>query len=152
MSKFIECENALQADYPFGLSISANAPLIDELIKGFLSIEEFKGKQINLLCTGSSGAIVAALFSMKVPNTKIIHIKKDGENSHHKNGWYQTDDFANSINVIVDDFISSGKTVNNIVKELRNRAQIHCLCVTGYVRVGKLNFEPDYVVAKFFDK
>jgi len=138
-----KCETAR---YPMGEYIQENIPEIQKLIDGFKTIEEFKGRPINFICMGSSGAIVAALFSLQVDNSKITHIKKDGESSHGGN-YFDNYDFKN-INVIVDDFVGTGTTLNLIYSIIGEYCpHINCVCVTRY-NERYINFRPDYVVSK----
>lgn len=136
--------------YPVGENIWDNKPYIDEMIKTFMSIEAFKEKHVNIICRGSSGAIIAGMFSMSIPNyTKIIHIKKEGENSHGGSTYLGIQ--QDKINIIVDDFICSGDTVNTIFKKLHegnilDNVVIHCLCVSGGVELSKIDFRPEYLI------
>ncbi len=134
--------------YPFGRYIENNIEEINKVIKGFQTIKKFKGKRINLLCQGSSGAIVATMFALQIPNSVILHIKKDGEDSHSSNG-FPSDVFKDTINVIVDDFIATGSTVNRIYSKVKhNDITIHALCVSSNVREDRLDFSPDYIVCE----
>jgi adenine/guanine phosphoribosyltransferase-like PRPP-binding protein len=129
-----------------GEYIQQNIPRIQKLIDGFKSITEFNGRKINFICMGSSGAIVAALFSLQVRDSRIIHIKKENERSHHGNYFYP-EDFKDTVNVIVDDFVGTGATLNKIYSEIiENCPHIHCVCVTRWN--GEIEFEPDYLVSK----
>lgn len=81
-----------------------------------------KHKPINIFVRGSSGAIVGALLSSKLieegfTQVKVSHIKKEGEKSHGGtiSGFYETVD---AINIIMDDFIATGKTINAIYEHL----------------------------------
>jgi orotate phosphoribosyltransferase-like protein len=131
--------------YPVGAYITANKPRIIKMAEAFCDIEEFKDKEINLICRGSSGAIIATIFSIILPNvTNIIHIKKEGE-SAHDNGLYMN---GEKVNVIVDDIIATGATLNAIYNKVSNRLEnkpIDCVCITGcYDR--SIKFEPKYVI------
>ncbi len=135
------------AQYPMGEYIQQNIPEIQKLIDGFKTIEEFKDRRINLICMGSSGAIVATLFFLQVDNTKIIHVKKNGESSHNFNCFYP-EDFINTVNVIVDDFVGTGATLNMIYSTIKDYCpRIDCVCVTRWSDRG-IEFTPKYVVAK----
>lgn len=133
--------------YPMGEHIQDNKPQINKLIQGFKSITEFNGKKINFICMSSSGAIVAALFALQVDRSKITHIKKENERSHNGNFYYLSD-FEGYVNVIVDDFVGSGATFNNIYQRIKEHCpHIDCVCVTRY-KQRNIEFTPDYVVTK----
>jgi hypothetical protein len=80
---------------------------------------------INVWCRGSSGAILAALFIghiKRTPNVNVCHIKKSGEESHTTTPriWRQGDGITKVINIIIDDFISSGSTMQQIWKGIQS--------------------------------
>ena len=75
----------------------------------------------------------------------IKHIKKPKESSHTKNSYlYGSNE---RVNIIIDDFIETGKTINSINDELKNKA-ISCdiLIVADNRRLGTLTFQPTYVI------
>lgn len=122
--------------YPVGIHINYNLPIITEMAKTFNTIEEFEGKSINIVCTGSSGAIISAIFSTLIPNvTEIHHIKKDGEKSHHG----QIDTITNGWPIIfIDDFICQGVTINRVhhlmkIRQENNDFEFDCIILSeGY--------------------
>ncbi len=96
-------------EYPLGVYIQNNKEKIKQLINCFMGIPEFKECGINLVCRGSSGAIIASMFSMMIPNNhRIVHVKKDGESSHNDCCKINKDWKI----VIVDDFISLGYMIH----------------------------------------
>jgi hypothetical protein len=129
--------------YPVGEGIHYNKPIIKQMIEAFSKLEELKNVELNLICRGSSGAIIATMFSLFLPNiTKIVHIKKDGEDSHDSCVWLK----PSAKNIIVDDFISQGNTLNAIydklIKVYDDTIIIDCVCVTGRNKLNKLKFRP----------
>ena len=130
-TKYIFNPNISTMAYPVGTHISKCVPVVLEMIKSFLTIEEFKDKGVNIICQGSSGAIIATIFSLNIPNpNKIIHIKKTGEDSHSSSINQQPD----YVNVIVDDLISTGTTMNRIYEnfsKVPNGSNIDCVCISG---------------------
>jgi len=136
--------------YPVGEKMDDNKPYINEMIKTFNSIEAFKDKNITFICRGSSGAIIAGIFCMNIPNSKILHIKKEGERSHDDSAYLGRS--TENIRVIVDDFMCSGETLNAIYDRLgkANRSldevRIDCLVLSGEVDLEKLSFRPEYLV------
>lgn len=140
-------------EYPVGKYIENNMQIIKELINVFVSHSLFKNcNGVNLLCTGSSGAIIAAFFSEAIikedKHVRIAHVKKRGENSHSNSIPSLENDF---INVIVDDFISSGATVNEIYNRMNDSLyysdplKIDALIISGMSYHNLYNFNPKYV-------
>lgn len=152
--KVIEIKNLKQSSYPVGLNIEKNIPLFQRLASEFEMIDEFKGVDVNIFVTGSSGNIAATIFAMTVRNNCIIYsIKKPGESSHNK-GCEAYINNKDSINIIIDDEIASGRTINfiydTIQKHNRNPVErdniyIDVLMVTG--EVNAMPFMPKYLIA-----
>lgn len=113
-------ETQMRCNYPVGSDIQAAKEMVKEWISIFDTLEYSTDVKINLWCRGSSGAILAALFtSMSRYDCIICHIKKDGENSHSTipamhNNMIKGD----TINVVIDDFIASGATIKEIIKNI----------------------------------
>jgi len=131
-------------EYPVGENISTNLPYIKGMVKALLTLKLPFEKGINLICRGSSGAIIAAIFASELGKirTRIVHVKKEGEESH---GGTTADLNHSALNVIVDDFICSGETLNKIYEHFKKYnpdKEIDVVCVTG--RHKELAFEPKY--------
>jgi len=90
-----------------------------------------KDEKLNLLCRGSSGAIIAGILSFLLSDydTIITHIKKPREDSHYKSVNINADLY----NIIVDDFISTGSTVSAINDKYVSEGgtKVHMLLVSG---------------------
>ena len=117
-------------EYPVGSQMSYNIPIIKKMVS--IIKHNYNDKRINLFCQGSSGAIVAAIICLYVNGCKIIHIKKDGEDSHSLS-CPQFD----SYNIIVDDFIVSGVTIQRIIKDaakIHHTHEFDALIVSGIIR------------------
>lgn len=148
MIKIINPELNDMMRYPVGRYIYENIGQIKEMVASYNSIEEFKGKEINLICRGSSGAIIAGIFASLMPvRCYIFHVKKDGENSHH--GQCGRINNCGDVNVIIDDFIASGSTMNAIYEKLLiihdlQSISIDCVCITS--TYSEVNFTPKYVI------
>jgi len=99
------------------------------------------GEIVNLFCRGSSGAIIAGMLSIKLANVLTIyikHVKKDGENSHSMGMFFK----PNHINIIVDDFVSSGQTIDAIYEKIfsiQKNARIRLLLVSGVISCLTVN-------------
>ena len=125
--------------YPVGRDMTAAIGNATRIAKTFNTIEEYRDKRINVWCRGSSGMILGSIFVANIPNNErvvLCHVKKPGEKSH----WDGTDCHAQSllkqgegpfINVAIDDFISSGRTIEEIqhvmVKESSRNIDVICL-------------------------
>ena len=73
-------------------------------------------QEIVLWCRGSSGAAIAALIAAKLPNCSIVHVKKHREEHHYSD----LDIKQKAYNVFVDDFISSGTTLKEVIKTIND--------------------------------
>ena len=128
--------------YPVGTNIMANMLVINrmgKILREFIDKNYPDASYINLICRGSSGAIIAGLVSVilkkdKGKNVCIYHIKKDGESAHGSglldNGILD----PTSIIVVIDDFIDTGLTIVSIVEKLKEAGYVRhipILCVTG---------------------
>lgn len=134
--------------YPVGEQIMENMSLIKSLIVAFKELNEYQNKYVNFICMGSSGAIIGAIFAMEVPNSKIIHIKKHGERSHSDGDKVKLFE-KNAINVIVDDIIESGSTMNKMYAKLLTdipHISIDVICISGSSCYERLDFAPKYFI------
>lgn len=138
--------NYRELSYPIGNRMStANAYMIDAYT-AFSAIEEYKNKHVTIVCRGSSGSILATLFASKFPDIDVVdiqHIKKDGELSHHSGISINNE----SIVVLIDDFVSSGGTVDAIQgRVMADGKQINVvILMNGW---GRRNFSwaPSYLI------
>lgn len=132
-TKFIKCKT-LEIKYPVGEYIQYN---IEKIVSMASVIEKsFKDQYLNLWCSGSSGAIIAAIIASIVEQPcKICHVEKAGEDAHSS---YTLPD-SRDINIIVDDFIRSGCTIQRIVRYVTGvKAEIDALFVTSDVPLTSL--------------
>lgn len=115
--------------HPIGANLSYNMPIIMDMAN-ILKQQAFTN--LALVCTGSSGAIVATVIAQQLEKLpKIIYLRKQGEDGHgHYNNYYLSDTMDI---VVVDDFILSGKTINHIVEQLKRLGINHArgLCLSG---------------------
>jgi phosphoribosylpyrophosphate synthetase len=105
--------------YPFGEKMDSNTTSVNILANEFLNVAKediTSSKEICLVCMGSSGSIIAAMFYKAIREKytsqviKICHVKKDGESSHGSRISGLSSE-KNSLYVWVDDFIDRGQTV-----------------------------------------
>ena len=134
--------------YPIGSDITNTIELSDfyakTLAEDFLKKYRVGILKVNFWVTGSSGAILGALVTQSLLrlcqgiDIRICHIKKPNEESHQ----YGLD-FFNSrkkgdvvVNVVLDDFISTGSTMKRIynrLEEIQEHNNVDYLCVSsGY--------------------
>lgn len=127
--------------YPVGSNMQNAIKYCDVFSRELIKLnEDLKHKEIHLFCRGSSGAIISALVAQRISSfykVKIKHVKKNGESSH--NDVYSV--FIEALNVIIDDFIASGATVNAIHKKITDitgGCWPQVLCVSGVVDTLRL--------------
>ena len=101
--------------YPIGSDYLPNLTVCKELASNIMF--EFPDNKIQFICTGSSGAIIAALVAQHINNSKICHVKKEGEKSHCTASVESNNEF---VKIIIDDFVCSGSTVNRLIRYLNN--------------------------------
>ena len=138
-------------DYPVGDYIVNNISTINAMGEMLLTVIP-KKKRINLWCMGSSGAIISGLIANILINgcmsrVKIIHIKKVGESSHEDSSFMCASN--SDFNVIVDDFICTGKTIRKIYEKMGEMdCSIDCLCVSSSVELYILrNIKIKHIIA-----
>lgn len=122
-------------DYPVGIYLQSNLPIIKEYIK---IIKGLKKKKINLICTGSSGAIIAGIIGTKI-NCKVIYVRKEGERSHERHGDSPDID---AYTIVVDDFVSTGQTIKRILDHYKY-TKINCLLVSGRIHSHDICFKEE---------
>ena len=130
MKKVIVRSSLTKIQYPVGLYMKHNLPIINEMAKVIKQNYRTEEK-IALWCRGSSGAIIAAILSTKIPNAVINHVKKDGEESHSNRVTIHC-----KYHIIVDDFISTGATIKAIhakIKSYDSSINVDCIVVSGAV-------------------
>lgn len=108
-------------NYPVGYHIQDAVNFINNVTQVIMEMskkKQFPLKNIDIWVRGSSGAILGGLLCQKLlaigyENLSVIHIKKEGEDSH-ANNILATD---GKYNIVIDDFVASGETMNEIAKE-----------------------------------
>lgn len=88
--------------------------------------------------SGVSGAAVAFILAHSL-NLPLLCVRKKGESSHYVNGWeerFLEGNLTTERFLLVDDFISSGKTVNYILdsikKDVPNAECVAMLMYSGH--------------------
>lgn len=127
--------------YPVGQDMRTAIHIAMKIAATFNTIEEYKDKRINVWCRGSSGMILGSLFVSNLMNNErvvLCHVKKLGEKSHGEGTnchtqsiYYNTLSEGPFINVVIDDFISSGETIEQIqhlmINESNRNMDVVCL-------------------------
>ena len=123
--KFIHLDHFINVEYPFGVHwkhsyIQQGAEAIFNTYKG--DIEE--GMSITFVARGTSGAMIAGAMLNELHNinpttkTYILIVRKDSDTSAHCSSLRGIDRVGTTRFIVVDDFISSGKTIKAIIQEL----------------------------------
>lgn len=125
MSKIVRLKTLKLIDYPVGTFISYNTPIIKNMASYIK--RKFPEGTISLWCRGSSGAIIAGIISSSLKRrVDIRYISKNNEKRHDKN----TISYESNINIIVDDFICTGETIDDIIIK-SGRKKFDLLIVSG---------------------
>lgn len=143
--KFIQFDSRFY--YPLGHNLHYSVTITKELSQVLKRV--FNNYPIVLWCRGSSGAIISGIMSSFIPIERIMHIKKEGESSHHS-GVYLNEISSNCVHVIIDDFCVSGETVNKIYSTMKQYyIEPDCLCLTKDLNLNRLNFIPNVVICSY---
>ena len=123
--KFIHLDHFINVEYPFGVHwkysyIQQSAKAIFNTYKE--DIEE--GTSITFVARGTSGAMIAGAMLNELhninPSTKtyILIVRKDSDISAHCSSLRGIDEVGTTRFIVVDDFISSGETIEAIIQAL----------------------------------
>lgn len=117
---FIYFEKVADVTYPIGGEFYDNFDYIRKAAKTLHNIID-EGKDIALVCRGTSGCIIAGAVGyilQKIGRKVTIVISRKSENTHGGNmdGYYKI--LKGAVPVVIDDFISSGNTIGEILKDL----------------------------------
>ena len=132
---FIYFEKVADVTYPIGGEFYDNFNYVREAAKTLHNIID-EGKDIALVCRGTSGCIIAAVgYILQKRGRKVtIVISRKSENTHGDNmdGYHRS-----IIPVVIDDFVSSGNTINEILIDLDkcvNKKTCPFLCIANFWR------------------
>lgn len=117
---FIYFEKVADVTYPIGGEFYDNFDYIRKAAKILHNIID-EGKDIALICRGTSGCIIAGAvgYILQKRGRKVtIVISRKSENTHGDNmaGYHRI--LKGAVPVVIDDFISSGNTIGEILKDL----------------------------------
>ena len=120
--KLYELKNYRPLTYPVGKDIKSLNIFINSVIDKIIEEELLSNVQeITVWCRGSSGAMLASLFSVKLiekrnVDIKINHIKKPREYAHHSN---LSENTFSTYNIVIDDLVASGSTLKFLEEHFR---------------------------------
>lgn len=128
--KEIKLSNNISS-YPVGENVSDYYHTCKEI--GERINELFPEQSITLWCRGSSGTIISALVAQHIQTSvEIYHVKKHGEDAHCNCNAHH------DINIIIDDLMATGDTVEKIYNEIqKNKLHPDCVIMTGELKVYK---------------
>lgn len=161
-TKFHKLKSRTKIPYPVGARMTETMEKVKDMadkLKKIFPADSLPmngiGKNNKPLLTfcvrGSSGAILAGLITpfLNEYEVSINYVKKFNEKTHGSGSkkMFLPDGYPW---IIIDDFIESGETVNNIFSAMqvsRPDAKVDCLIVSGEVHQPDLSFTPDHVIA-----
>lgn len=152
--KILKLTHPLNIPYPVGRAMSTTKEIISEMASELRKIYPNKSEPLIFLVRGSSGAILAGIITSMMSeyeDIEIMHIKKSGESSHSGNNYRFK---KQRKTIILDDFISSGETVNSIynsVDDYNVNLIIDTLCVSGSVFIERLCFKPNNLICSRYE-
>jgi hypothetical protein len=135
--------------YPVDDNIVNNLPAIKQMAIELEKITKNK-KPVALWCRGSSGAIITGIIASLMPIVKIVHVKKEGEDSHEQTQIWDKKIFTH---VFCDDFIYSGKTMKAIFEYADVKP--FCICLGAYCSKHQINSVPSlpkYLICNKFNQ
>lgn len=84
-----------------------------------LIVEEAGIRSMNIFVMGTSGAYLAGMLTTILPsfyNTKVLQVRKKGEMGHFIS---ELNPIKGGYNIILDDFMRSGNTINRIYEKIK---------------------------------
>lgn len=146
--KFIHLDHFIDVVYPFGVHwehsyIQQSAKAIFNTYKE--DIEE--GTSITFVARGTSGAMIAGAMLNELHNinpttkTYILIVRKEEDTSAHCSSLRGISEVGTTRFIVVDDFISSGKTIRAIIQDLdrlfgvnyHSSNKYDMLCVSNFI-------------------
>jgi orotate phosphoribosyltransferase-like protein len=106
-----------------------------------LLMDTYEGREVWLLCTGSSGAMLAGIIAVHHPKLKrIVYIRKDHESHHEQDSdfWLRllTNNPDKSI-VFIDDVLLTGSTIIRVLEKIKSVNS--CLVPDAIMVSGKVH-------------
>jgi len=135
--------------YPAGSDIKKTMQIVEIMAEIFKKIYSPEKQEIAILMRGSSGCVMASLLASHISeyDFELIPVRKPGEDAH-TSGQVIRPNFGAKV-IIIDDFISSGDTMNAIYSDY-SEYEIDSVFVSGKVNVGYLQFTPNNLICSDF--
>lgn len=157
--KFVYFESLSSCEYPVGWTFNSNRFYIKNVAETLCDTFPDENK-IALICRGTSGTILAGavgtLLNLKKKKVIIVVSRKASSHSHSMAGI--VDISMGYLPVIIDDFISSGDTIQAIIAELQSRIKVDnlVLCISNRfseesIKNYKDSEDPLYTILSAFD-
>jgi adenine/guanine phosphoribosyltransferase-like PRPP-binding protein len=137
---YIQCSDI---SYPVGVELVFNMPIIKKMARAIKKM--YPTEKIHLWCRGSSGSIIASIIASNLGRNRRVYINYVHKNYESRHSFItNVGEYKQSVHIVVDDFIASGETINNIIdfakKQISQRYDypndyiLDCLCITGYIK------------------
>ena len=129
--KFIYLDHFIVLDYPFGVYWKHS--YIQQGVEAIFNTykEDIKeGISITFVVRGTSGAMIAGAMLNELHNinpttkTYILIVRKEEDTSAHCSSLRGIDEVGTTRFIVVDDFISSGETIEAIIHELDRQLEV----------------------------
>jgi len=160
-TKFHKLKSRTKIPYPVGARMTKTMnkvkDMADNLRRIFpadsLPLNGDDKPQLIFNVRGSSGAILSGLITPFLTEYEVVinYIRKGGERHHGSDDIFLNEAYPW---IILDDFVDSGETVNDIYNKMVGDYHGHeypmrldCLIVSGEVHQSKLAFNPDNIIA-----
>ncbi len=119
--------------YPIAAHIRENLDLIHNMANQIVVNFQTEINFINLVCRGSSGAMISAIIASRIPQVRrIYYIRKETESTHSMPFAFSSEKpKKGDLNIFVDDFMESGNTFIETVKGFGY--PLHGVVVTGSI-------------------
>lgn len=133
--KVIHFSESVDTEYPTGRYFNDNTSYAKEVARNIIKLSPTKN--IALICRGTSGTIlcgaIGMLLKLKEYNIIILISRKTSSHGHSMEGAYLVEE-NKYFTVVVDDFISTGNTINEIVRHLEGYTSLRTfdlLCISN---------------------
>ncbi len=147
MKHFAFSKKSYRLRYPFGDNIENAIEYISLVCKQVRKIvnKDCTEIPINLWVCGASGVFLAGLFVKTIGKkfkVKIQVVRKPHEDAHHLG---VCDVQHPAINIILDDFVRSGKTISKIYDQMKHRVEMVDLVIVANLLEDEIDLPFEFV-------